>query len=222
MKLNCIYKLNKLNVNFVKLIQQGINITMSQFVLPINVYTSSDYNKLRRGYLILIATIIDTYLTKQGQTQDINSYLDTIIRIEKSCYEHAVEIAEYELLIPDMSNSSFEHLYRTRITRITKNLDIDSEVGDSHLMTLVLSKSIDIDQISKMKPEELSPSRNEQVLEKLTARRNQKMSVKVSTLYRCRQCKKNETTVRSVQMRSLDESETLVINCVFCGYKWFS
>lgn len=189
-----------------------------KFVLPIELYQSNDYNKLRRAYLLLIASLIEKHLIEE----DINNYLDTIIRIEKSCYDHSVEIADYEMLIPDFDNPHFEQLYRTRITRITKNLDIQSEVGDDYLVGLILNKVIDVDNISKMKPEELSPSRNEQLLEQLTARRNQKMSVKVSTLYRCKQCGKKEATVRSVQMRALDESETLVLTCIFCGYKWFN
>jgi DNA-directed RNA polymerase subunit M/transcription elongation factor TFIIS len=189
-----------------------------RFVLPIELYQSNEYNQLRRAYILLIASLIEEHLIDQ----DINNYLESIIGIEKSCYNHSVEIADYEMLIPDFDNAHFDQLYRTRITRITKNLDINSEVADDHLIGLIINRNIDIDNISKMKPEELSPSRNEQLLEALSARRNQKMSVKVSTLYKCRQCGKKEATVRSVQMRALDEGDTLVLTCNFCGYKWFN
>lgn len=189
---------------------------VNKFVLPFDLYESDEYNQLRRAYILLIASLIEEHLVDK----DINEYSDTIIGIEKSCYDHSVEIAEYEMLLPLMSNIQFEHLYRTRITRITKNLDINSEVGDDHLINLIISKSIDVNNISKMSPEELSPSRNKQLLDKLTSRRNQKMSLKVSTLYFCKKCKKNETTVRSVQMRSLDEAESIVITCAFCSYMW--
>lgn len=189
-----------------------------KFVLPLSVYEDKEYTQLRRAYLLLIAWLIEEHLIDQ----DINEYAVEIIQVEQSCYLHAVEIAEYEMLIPTLTNFQFEHLYRTRITRITKNLDINSEVGDDYLINLIINRSIDLDTISKMKAEELSPSRNKQLLDKLTARRNQAISVKVSRLYWCRQCKKNETTVRSSQMRSLDEAETLTITCAFCGYKWFS
>ncbi len=189
----------------------------NKLVLPIELYESDEYNQLRRAYVLLIASLVDEHLIDQ----DINEYSESIIGVEKSCYDHAVEIAEYEMLLPSMLNIQFEHLYRTRITRITKNLDINSEVGDDHLINLIINRSIDIANISKMTPEELSPSRNKQLVEQLTTRRNQKTSIKASSLYWCKKCKKNETTVRSVQMRSLDEGETLVITCIFCGYNWF-
>lgn len=189
-----------------------------KFVLPVELYKNDEYNQLRRAYLLLIASLIEDHLIDK----DVNEYYDAIIGIEMSCYLHAIEIAEYELLIPDFNCAQFEQLYRTRVTRITKNLDINSEVGDDYLVNKIIDRDIDISTISKLTPEELSPAKNTRLLEELNARRTQKMSVKVSTLYRCRQCGKNETTVRSVQMRSLDEGETLVISCIFCSYKWFS
>lgn len=188
------------------------------FVLPIAVYEDSLYNDLRRGYLLLIASLIEEYLTEG----DINDHQEMIIAIEKSCYDHSVEIAEYELLTPDFSIVGFEQLYRTKVVRITKNLDVNSEVGDEHLASCLLSGDIDPTTVSKLDNKDISPLHNEKLLENLTIRLNQTITLKTSTLYRCRQCKRNETTIRSIQMRSLDEPSTLVIQCQFCHYKWFN
>lgn len=216
---DCIFFMPKLILCDINILPIMSAQTDEKFVLPVSVYADSEYNRLRRAYLLLIANLIEDHLIDQN----INSYCDTIIGIEQSCYRHAVEIADYELLLPDFSIPQFEQLYRTRITRITKNLDIHSEVGDDYLVSAILNGSVDIPTISKLSPEELSPSRNIKLIEELTARRTQKISVKVSTMYRCPQkgCGKNETTVRSAQMRSLDEGETLIITCIFCSHKWF-
>ena len=106
-------------------------------VLPVSTYQDESYNDLRRGYLILIASLLKTYLIEG----EINDHIDMVIAIEKSCYDHSVEIAEYELLNVDFGNYAFEHLYRTRIMRITKNLDWESEVGDEYLATGLLDGS---------------------------------------------------------------------------------
>lgn len=187
------------------------------FVIPIQLYEDSTYNELRRGYLILIASLLEEYLTEG----EINDHTDMIIAIEKSCFDHAVEIAEYELLSQDFAVPAFEHLYRTRIMRITKNLDINSEVGDEHLATGLLSGHIEPASVSKLDNKDLSPLHNQKFLEELSTRLNQTITLKTSTLYRCRQCGRNQTTVRSAQMRSLDEGETLIITCTWCSYKWF-
>lgn len=188
------------------------------FVLPVAVYEDSTYNNLRRGYLLLIASLIEEYLIDG----DINDHCEMIIEIEKSCYDHAVEIADYELLTPDFIIPAFEQLYRTKIVRITKNLDINSEVGDEYLAVGLLVGEIDPSTVSKLDNKDLSPSHNVKLLQALNNRLNQKMSVKTSTLYKCRQCGRKETTIRSAQMRSLDEGETLIITCTFCHYRWFN
>ena len=188
------------------------------FVLPIAVYEDSTYNDLRRGYLLLIATLLEEYLTEG----DINDYQQMIIAIERSCYDHAVETADYELLTPDFSIIGFEQLYRTKVVRITKNLDVNSEVGDEHLATALLNGDIDAHAVSKLDNKDISPLHNKELVDNLSVRLNQTVTLKTSTLYRCRQCKKNETTIKSIQMRSLDEPATLVIHCVFCDYRWYN
>lgn len=186
-------------------------------VLPISVYEDSSYNDLRRGYLLLISSLLEEYLIDG----DINDYMDTVIDIEKSCFEHAVEIAEYELLEPVFTVPMFEELYRTRVVRITKNLDVNSEVGDEHLATGLIHGQIDPKTVSRLDNKDLSPLRNQKLIDNLSIRLNQKITLKTSTLYRCKQCGKRETTIRSAQMRSLDESETLCIQCCYCGHRWF-
>ncbi len=185
-------------------------------VLPISVYEDDKYNDLRRGYLLLIGTLINEYIVDG----DINDHIDMIIDIEKSCYDHSVEVAEYELLSPDFEIVSFQNLYRTKVMRITKNLDVNSEVGDEHLATSLLDGSIDPKMVSKLSNKDLSPMRNQKLVDALNDRLNQKITVKTSSLYRCRQCGKRETTVRSAQLRALDEGQSILIQCQFCHYRW--
>lgn len=188
-----------------------------EFVLPVSVYQDKAYNKLRGAYMISIANFLNDYLIDE----EINQHRDMILALEQSGYAHAVEVAENEVLPVDFDNPAFNHLYRTKLMRITKHLDISSEVGDDHLASMLLDSKIDPLKVSKLANEDLSPCHNNQLIETLNTRRNQCTTLKTSTLYRCKKCNKKETTVRSVQMRSLDEGESIVVNCVFCGYKWF-
>ncbi len=192
---------------------------MVSFVLPVLVYQDDSYNKLRRGYIILIASLLEEYLIEK---RSINDHGNMIIAIEKSCYDDAIETAEQELLHPDFDCPQFEHLYRTKIMRITKNLDLNSEVGDDYFATSLLDGTIDPTTVSKLDNKDLSPARNEKLLEQLNIRMNQHITLKTSSIYTCCKCKRKETTIKSIQMRSLDEPSTLVIQCTFCGHKWFN
>ncbi len=188
------------------------------FVIPIELYNDSDYNQLRLGYILLIASLIEEYLIDT----EVNDHVRMIIAVEKSCYDHSIEIAEAELLTPDFDIPTFEQLYRTRVMRITKNLDINSEVGDEHLAMCLLGGIIDPKKVSWLDNQDISPANNSKLIESISVRRDQQITLKTSSLYRCPRCGLRETTIRSAQMRSLDEGEGLIINCQFCHHKWFN
>ncbi|KAE8875283.1 hypothetical protein PF003_g40589 [Phytophthora fragariae] len=101
------------------------------------------------------------------------------------------------------------------------DLDINSKVGDEHLALGPPGGIIDPTTVSKLDNKDLSPKHNVKLLEEHISHLNQKMLMKTSTLYCCRQCGRKKTAERSAQMRSLDEGETLIITCTWCSYKWF-
>ncbi len=190
----------------------------TSFVLPTAVYQDEAYNRLRRGYIILIASLLEKCLTDTH----IDDHADMIVAIERSCYNDAVEIAVQELLHVDFNCPEFEHLYRTRIMRITKNMDLDSEVADDYLVTALLDGTVDPATVSKLDNKDLSPRHNVALLEELNTRLNQHVTLKTSSLYRCHKCGHRSVQVQQKQMRSLDEPSTLILTCTFCHYKWFS
>jgi DNA-directed RNA polymerase subunit M/transcription elongation factor TFIIS len=204
-----------------------VNKSKFKFTIPIDLYNDKEYNNLRRSYLLLIASIFDDVMidmkeNKQFTDESVSTYTlkDIIIRIEKSCYIHTLEESERLLILKDWTDNRFEDLYRSKITRITKNLDTQSEVKDSYLFKAILSNKIDIDTISYLKSEHLSPKRSEIIIKNLKARMEQKLTYKTTKLYKCPKCKKNECTIRMVQLRSLDEGENASLRCVYCHHAW--
>lgn len=189
------------------------------FVIPMCLYHDEEYNNIRRGYIILIATLMKPYIKDDD---NIQNYEDMIISIEKSCYDDSITISEQELLTGTFNCVQFVHLYRTRVMRITKNMDETSEVHDNYLVNGLMNGTIDPTTVSQLENKDLSPRKNLAMLEELNTRMNQEITLKTSSIYTCRKCHRNKTTITSQQMRSLDEPSTLVITCVFCHHKWFS
>lgn len=191
------------------------------FTIPIALYEDNSYNSLRRGYLLLIAKLIDNYLIS-GTSEE---YKNDIIEIEKSCYNHALEISKIELIIPNFDNIVFENLYKSKIMKITKNMDPLSEINDDYLITKIINKEINLQKISYMRNEELSPKHNDILLKRLESRKNQKLTYKISSFYRCKKCNvPNTIVIKEMQLRSLDEASSISCYChpelKGCGYKW--
>ncbi len=192
-----------------------------KFTIPVELYKNENYNKLRRGYLLLIAALLNNAIPDGT----IRMYMNDIIQIELSCYDSSIEFANLNMIIPSFDNCVFEDLYRSKIIRITKNLDIKSEVNDNYLLKMIIDRKLDLSKIADMKSEELSPKHNEILLKKLEARKNQKLTYKVSSFYRCHKCKiPNTVVISEKQMRSLDEASSIICHCEpsvgGCGYRW--
>jgi len=191
-----------------------------KFIIPLSFYKKKEYNKIRMSYLIILSSIFDYMLEKFDYPYKSYRLTDTILQIESSCYRHTLEEADRYLIIKDWNHQIFEDLYRSKITRITKNLDEQSEVKDSHLFFLIIDKNIDIGNISYLKSEDLSPKSSEIIIRNLKARKEQKLTYKTTSLYKCPKCKKNECMIRMVQLRSLDEGENISLRCVYCHHAW--
>lgn len=194
-----------------------------KFTIPLSIHKDQEYTSLRKGYLLLIASIFEEMLQRyQKETYPKNTHLltDCIIHIEQSCFQHTLETCEELMILKNWEDPRFKDVYRCKITRITKNLDADSEVKDPFLFHAIMNRDIDIDRISYLKSDKLSPKRSEFIIRNLKARMEQKLTYKTTKLYKCPKCKKNECTIRMVQLRSLDEGENASLRCIYCHHAW--
>lgn len=193
-----------------------------KFVIPIEIYKDAEYNKLRRMQLILISNIFDEMFVKLNIADSSYYHVQTIVNIEKSCYDHAVETAIQNSIMNTWSHPLFEHIYRSKIIRITKNIDSSSEVNDTYLFNHIIDKSntFDVNNISKLRPEELSPKTTQMIIKNFKDRMNQKLTYRTTSLYTCKNCKKNICRIKSIQLRSLDEGENISLTCDYCNNHW--
>lgn len=189
-----------------------------KFTIPVDIYKDNSYNKNRRSILLLISNILQK--NKKFKKLNFEIQSDIIINIELSCYNHTLNKSDELLIYQSWDNEKFEYLYYLTCNKVTKNLDPDSEVNSEYLINLILNNEIDITQIGSMTSEDLCPDKSINIKENLNLRNNQEIKVKTSTLYTCRNCNHKEVTIKSVQIRALDESASLSLTCQFCKFNW--
>lgn len=189
-----------------------------KFTIPLDIYENELYNKNRRAILLLIAEILEKNNKFKLKHKEIQSSI--IINIELSCYNQTISKADDLLIYQSWDNDKFTYLYYLNCNKITKNLDIDSEVNSDYLINKILQNDIDINKLASMSSEELCPNKSQSIKEALHLRTNQQIKYKTSTLYQCRNCGKREVKILEYQGRSLDEGSNLSLTCVFCNYNW--
>jgi DNA-directed RNA polymerase subunit M/transcription elongation factor TFIIS len=120
-------------------------------------------------------------------------------------------------------NYKFSYSYQLCHNKITKNLDVDSEVNSSYLMNAILNDIInisDLSNIAEWTSDKLCPEKSNNIKQNLLLRNSQKLNYKTSSLYTCKNCKKRLVTIKAIQIKALDEGQNLSLTCVFCGFGW--
>lgn len=116
--------------------------------------------------------------------------------------------------------------YRINMNKITKNIDLSSEVNSDHLINKIYNTEFNdfdyqfINKVHSLSAYDLCPSKSKNLFDIVNNRNNQKNNGKTSKSYTCGKCKQKETFSREVQLRSIDEGANKSITCISCGYNW--
>jgi DNA-directed RNA polymerase subunit M/transcription elongation factor TFIIS len=192
------------------------------YAIPLPVdpfYTDIAYTGLRKLKCILLANKlgqIDRFLELSYEAQ-----IDIIKYIENSCLNETIRKAREYNIRCVWPNIQFENIYHSICYNILTTLDIKSGTGSLILVKKIFDGDIDLNTIASLSCKELCPEKYEEIIEKIDRRCNTKQSIKATTLYFCRKCKRNQCSAERVQNRSNDESSSFYITCLFCGNKWF-
>lgn len=195
-----------------------LSLRKQPFTLSGNYYVGDDAKaRQRRVIMVLLGNILDKYeqfktLSRENQ----NTWVD---EIETSCFNKALDKANEDRIYIDWENPKFAFIYQLICSRVSKNLDKNSEVGSSWLFDMLWAKTIGRDEVAYLSSEELV-NKPKDIQEMISLRRKQKLNYKTSTLYTCKNCKAKKCTVRTQQMRSLDEGFTIILNCTICGFRF--
>lgn len=190
-----------------------MNINYSwKYPLSIKLYVEN-YIPYRMKYITIIHNILDKYPQFTKLNYDIrDSY---VIDIEKSCYESVIDKSKEKFNVIDDCDTMFRQIYARTCYRVICGLD-----DDDYIINQILEGNIDVKRIGTMTSEELSPTKYGAIAEKIRERQGKTIEHKTSTQYTCHNCGKNETIIRQVQIRALDEGANIAVLCVNCGKKW--
>lgn len=143
--------------------------------------------------------------------------------IENSIFEYVCYIIE-KMRIPMRFDNNFKSIYIHKVISIYNNINPKSNiVKNTYLLNEIKNNNIDLNKIAFLKPEELFPEHWEKYISKKNAiikfkyKENKRV---VTDDYKCSRCKSTKCTYYTLQTRSCDEPETIIITCLNCNYTW--
>jgi DNA-directed RNA polymerase I subunit RPA12 len=186
------------------------------FSLDIEFY-KPPYNNIRLSKLILLSDILSSY--KKFENLDNIKKNSMVKKIENSCYKYSIIQSKKNNMILSWDNLLFEDLYHMTFYKIISNLNQDF-IENTKFINNVLNENIDLNKIAYLTSREISPEKYIKIDQNIEKRKNVKQTLNTSKMYKCSRCGKNETVLETMQMRSLDEGNSVFATCVDCGKKW--
>ena len=143
--------------------------------------------------------------------------------IENSIYQYVIDYNK-KTGIPIKLDNNFKSLYIHKAIAIYNNINPKSNiVNNTYLLKQINESKMDLNKIAYLKPEELFPEHWEKYISKKNAIINFKYKENqyvVTDDYKCTRCKSTKCTYYTLQTRSCDEPETIIITCLNCNYTW--
>jgi len=176
------------------------------------------YNVYRRAKLIMLSSVLKEHDVMLHMS--INDRFELVEKIERGCFNYTITHTTEQNIPTSWKNDIFKDVYNSTCAKIYANLSTTNNVNNDYLLPCILENKINCNDLPKLTSQQLFPDKYKDVIVKLETSKNVQWTVKTSSMYRCRRCKKNECTIENRYNRSLDEGVNLTITCVACGNEW--
>jgi len=143
--------------------------------------------------------------------------------IEKSIYNHSIEISKQKNINRSWKNEIFKELYLSKVRSLYSNIDKDSYIKNATFLIRIKSDKIDLKNIATLSVYDIFPENWKYILELKTKRDKLKYELKPEAMtdaFKCRKCGSRSTSYYEVQTRSADEPMTQFITCLDCNTRW--
>lgn len=172
------------------------------------------------------------YCCKMAQLQlHIYDIFDTDVihtiarKIERSCYNKAIEESKTNLIDRFWSNSLFKHKYSVICSKLLINMlptsSVNSDMPDPYYtIRNILSKKINLDTIANLSSFDLNPQCNVGIVESINHRKGIQLNYKISKFKVCSKCLAKQASYQECQNRSSDEPSNIKYTCLNCKNSW--
>lgn len=148
---------------------------------------------------------------------------DIAEKLETSMFNYICEKSVERKIIRKWDNNFFRKMYFNKARSLYTNLDQNSYVKNTYLVSQIENGSIDIEKIPFMNYQEIFPEHWKRLLDEKYKREKLLYEEKMEAMtdqFKCGRCKSKKCTYYELQTRSADEAMTTFISCLNCGNRW--
>ena len=143
--------------------------------------------------------------------------------IEKSIFNHSIEISIKKNIDRTWENEIYKELYLSKVRSMYSNLNKNSYIKNTTFLKRIKNSEIDIENIATLSVYDIFPENWKYILELKSKKDKLKYELKPEAMtdaFKCRKCGSRSTSYYEVQTRSADEPMTQFITCLDCNTRW--
>jgi transcription elongation factor S-II len=148
---------------------------------------------------------------------------DIAEKLEESLFNYICEKSIQRKIIRKWDNQFFRKMYFNKARSLYTNLDKNSYVKNTYLVSQIEEGKIEIEKIPFMNYQEMFPEHWKRLLDEKYKREKLLYEEKMEAMtdqFKCGRCKSKKCTYYELQTRSADEAMTTFISCLNCGNRW--
>jgi len=145
------------------------------------------------------------------------------VKLEEIILAVSIKDARAKYVNKHFDNNLFQICYMSAARRILSNLNQESYVKNTHLLSRILQGHLSIEHLADMDITDYAPAIYGPLREQMNLREQHLLEgnkAMATDLFKCGRCHKRECTYYELQTRSADEPMTKFITCVNCGSHW--
>lgn len=145
--------------------------------------------------------------------------------LEIGIYNWCIDYSNTNNVFPGWKNDVFLKMYNNKLISVLSNLDPNSYLQNTHLLSRLKNGEFKPHEIPFMEPYELNPDKWISILKKKRQKEQSLLDTNMEAktdLFKCGKCKQRKCSYYEMQIRSADESATIFITCLnpACKNKW--
>ena len=136
--------------------------------------------------------------------------------IEIGIFNWCIQYATTHEVVKSWKNNKFTKLYIEKSRSVINNLDVNSYIHNTNLITRMKEEEFLPHEVAFMKPENLYPDRWRNAVETLMKKYENAFKNKAQAMTNMF----TECTFYELQTRAGDEASTIFVRCINCGNSW--
>lgn len=163
------------------------------------------------------------------ETIDRPSAVNKFLKYVKEFHiAHQLEagLFEFSLIKVKIDESPYHFvssIYAYQLENLCRNLDLnDKSINNKTLLPMICEDGFDPYLVAFLPPEQMHPQKWSDVIKKRDLQNETANNFQTTDLYKCKKCKMKKFRLTELQLRSADESTSIIAMCLNCNFTFIT